>query len=222
MPVLTTHDRVALQLLQDPAWADEPDADDDNDDRGLPEGDETLRPAVLALAAHYFMEARSANNRTPDPVARFHLGNGARLERINWRADLSPKGLREAHGLMVNYLYEIKEIEKNHETFANTGTVVASRAVRALLRPLDKNRARPAAMTSATAAMSDSSPPAAAAASSTAPKRLPAPGPGPGPGKAGSQTAHVDATKPAPAGVVQSRPDRGDGAPTERPGKSGK
>ncbi len=57
-------------------------------------------------------------------MARFHLGNGARLERLNWLGDTSPKGLREAHGLMVNYLYDLRFIEANHEAFANEGTVV--------------------------------------------------------------------------------------------------
>ena len=60
----------------------------------------------MRLAAHYFLIAKSADGRPVDPVARFHLGNGARLERINWLGDTSEKGLREAHGLMVNYRYE--------------------------------------------------------------------------------------------------------------------
>ena len=63
-------------------------------------------------------------------MARFHLGNGARLERLNWLGDTSPKGLREAHGLMVNYLYDLRFIEANHEAFANEGTIVASDDVR--------------------------------------------------------------------------------------------
>ncbi len=125
---LTEEDRVALQILQDPSWVDEPESDDE------------VQPHLLALAAHYFLEAKTSGKRPPDPVARFHLGNGARLERINWRGDVSQKGLREAHGIMVNYLYEIKEIEKNHENYADTGVVTASRAVRGLLRPLDKAR----------------------------------------------------------------------------------
>ena len=68
-----------------------------------------------------------------DPVARFHLGNGARLERLNWLGDVSAKGLREAHGLMVNYLYDLRYIEANHEAFANHATVAAAEAVRRLL-----------------------------------------------------------------------------------------
>jgi malonyl-CoA decarboxylase len=68
-------------------------------------------------------------------VARFHLGNGARLERINWLADTSDKALQQAHGLMVNYLYDLDHIEQNHEAYAETRTVVASGAVQRLLRP---------------------------------------------------------------------------------------
>ena len=66
-------------------------------------------------------------------MARFHLGNGARLERLNWLADTSDKGLSESAGLMVNYRYVLKDIERNHEAFANAGEVVASSAVRNLL-----------------------------------------------------------------------------------------
>jgi malonyl-CoA decarboxylase len=137
---LTEEDRVALQVLHDPSWVDEPEGDDD------------LQPRVLAMAAHYFLEAKTPGQRPPDPVARFHLGNGARLERINWRGDVSQKGLREAHGIMVNYLYEIKEIEKNHEIYADTGAVTASRAVRGSLRPVEKARAGSGASVAATAA----------------------------------------------------------------------
>jgi malonyl-CoA decarboxylase len=96
--------------------------------------DAQLKTSLLALAAQYFLVAKAADGRAVDPVARFHLGNGARLERINWMADPSLKGLRDAFGLMVNYRYDPKEIEKNHEAYANEGTIAASRAVRALLK----------------------------------------------------------------------------------------
>jgi malonyl-CoA decarboxylase len=66
-------------------------------------------------------------------VARFHLGNGARLERIHPSADLSAKGLRQSHGVMVNYLYDLTAIEKNHENYADSGDVVHSSAVRKIL-----------------------------------------------------------------------------------------
>jgi malonyl-CoA decarboxylase len=93
-----------------------------------------LRAIVEPLAAFYFLKARTSKGRLIDSVARFHLGNGARLERINWLGDVSPKGLRESAGVMVNYLYRLDDIEKNHEAYANDGTVVASSAVRKLLK----------------------------------------------------------------------------------------
>jgi malonyl-CoA decarboxylase len=127
--VVTDADRVALQVLADPAWVEDAE-------------EEAPKATLLALAAHYFLMAKSADGRPVDPVARFHLGNGARLERLNWLGDVSEKGLREGHGLMVNYRYEPKEIEKNHEAFANEGEIAASRAVRAHLRPPPKSKAK--------------------------------------------------------------------------------
>ena len=64
-----------------------------------------------------------------DSVARFHLGNGARLERLNFLADTSERALRQSYGLMVNYLYDLEEIEKNHEAYAQHQAVVAASAV---------------------------------------------------------------------------------------------
>lgn len=93
-----------------------------------------LREGITALAARYFLEAKGRGGKPLDPVARFHLGNGARLERINWMADLSPRGLQQSHGLMVNYLYDISTIEANHEAFANDGAIAASREVRGQLK----------------------------------------------------------------------------------------
>lgn len=95
---------------------------------------QALKASVLALAADYFLRAKGKDNKPVDPVARFHLGNGARLESINWLGDTSDKAIRDAHGLMVNYRYELKDIEKNHESYANDGPVACSRAVKSLLR----------------------------------------------------------------------------------------
>ena len=128
--LLSEADVTTLRQLRDPRWLETVDESD------------TLEETVMALAAHYFCRAKSKDNRPVDPVARFHLGNGARLERINWLGDVSEKGLREAHGLMVNYRYDLKEIERNHEIYANEGTVVTSRAVRSLLRAQPKTVAR--------------------------------------------------------------------------------
>jgi len=96
---------------------------------------------LLSLAAQYFLVSRSADGRPIDPDARFHLGNGARLERLNWLADTSERGLRDGRGLMVNYRYEPGEIERNHEAYAQDGTVAASRGVKALLKSGSKVKA---------------------------------------------------------------------------------
>jgi malonyl-CoA decarboxylase len=114
--------RATLELLDDPAWT--ADA----------EKTEHLRRILEPLAAHYFLKARRPDGRVVDPVARFHLGNGARLERIDWLGDVSRKGLRDSAGFMVNYLYDLDDIEKNHEAFANQGEVAASSAVRRMLK----------------------------------------------------------------------------------------
>lgn len=102
----------------------------------LDEQDRARRDRLLGqMAAHYLLRARTASGRVIDPVARFHLGNGARLERINVGGNLSARGLRESHGVMVNYRYDLDDIEVNHEAFATRNTVVASNAARRLLRP---------------------------------------------------------------------------------------
>ena len=92
---------------------------------------------VLArAAARYFTAAKTGGNRPLDPVARFHLGNGARLERINPGADLSASGLKQSHGVMVNYLYDLPRIEENHEAYAERREVVTSSAVKKLAAPV--------------------------------------------------------------------------------------
>jgi len=93
-----------------------------------------LRGVVLALAAHYLTAARNERGQPLNPVARFHLGNGARLHRINWLGDTSEKGIGQAAGLMVNYLYVLDEIERNHEQFTARGTIATSSEVRDLAR----------------------------------------------------------------------------------------
>jgi malonyl-CoA decarboxylase len=98
-----------------------------------PESAARARKALEPLAAYYLLKARRPDGRVIDSVARFHLGNGARLERINWLGDLSVKGLFESYGVMVNYLYDLAEIERNHEAFANQGVVAASSAAKKLL-----------------------------------------------------------------------------------------
>ena len=89
-------------------------------------------PELKALAARYLVTARSPKGMVLDSVARFHLGNGARLEAIHTGADTSANGLRQSHGVMVNYIYDIAEIEENHFALAELGIVAASKAVRVL------------------------------------------------------------------------------------------
>ena len=92
------------------------------------EATETKRPALLRLCARYLTQSDPG-----DPVARFHLGNGARLERINWRGNTAARGIEESFGLMVNYLYDTDMIEANHEAYARAGVIARSAAVDALL-----------------------------------------------------------------------------------------
>ena len=115
-------ERTLLQNLDKPDWFKDTELEPQ------------LRAVLEPLAAHYLLKARTAKGRLIDSVARFHLGNGARLERINWLGDTSPKGLRESAGIMVNYLYRLEDIEKNHEAYANQGEVIASSAVKKLLK----------------------------------------------------------------------------------------
>jgi malonyl-CoA decarboxylase len=93
-----------------------------------------LRSVVEPLTAYYFLKARTSKGRLIDSVARFHLGNGARLERIDWLGDLSPKAMRESAGIMVNYLYRLEDIEKNHEAYVNQDEIATSSAVKRLLK----------------------------------------------------------------------------------------
>jgi malonyl-CoA decarboxylase len=86
---------------------------------------EALRRPLLRLCATYLTGAGGPKGFA-DPVARFHLSNGARLERVNWLGNIASRGIQESYGIMVNYLYDPKTIEANHEAFAQDGTVVRS------------------------------------------------------------------------------------------------
>jgi malonyl-CoA decarboxylase len=119
---VSDEERELLKQLDDPRWFEHEEIA------------AQLRAVLEPLAAHYFLRARNPKGRVIDPVARFHLGNGARLERIDWLGDLSAKSMRESAGLMVNYLYRLDDIEENHEAFANNGEVVASSSVKKLLK----------------------------------------------------------------------------------------
>jgi malonyl-CoA decarboxylase len=119
---VTGGDRDVLALLDKPDWHLEANAAN------------MLKPKLFPAVTAYLLAVRTESGRPIDPVARFHLGNGARLERIHWLSDLTPKGLKQAAGIMVNYLYEPDRIERNQESFANHGEIVSSHAVRKYLR----------------------------------------------------------------------------------------
>ena len=89
------------------------------------------REALESLAAWYLTRAWE-NGQVADSVARFHLGNGARLERVNWRADVSKKGIAQSFGMMVNYVYDLNLVERNHEAYVNRRQVVCSAAIEKL------------------------------------------------------------------------------------------
>jgi len=119
---LDEEDRVALAALDAADWWRKPDVAD------------TVREPLLRAAAWYFLRARNARGTLVDSVARFHLGNGARLERLDWLADTSERALAQSHGMMVNYLYDLDYIEENHEAYAQQRAVVAAGAVTRLVR----------------------------------------------------------------------------------------
>lgn len=113
------------------------------------EGGDTTAQALLAaaqpmeaaqqtslkrMAARYLLEVRDKNDRPRDPVARFHLHNGALVHEIHAGADLSARGIKQSCGAMVNYLYDIDQVEAHHESYAAQGKIAASRAVRQLVR----------------------------------------------------------------------------------------
>ena len=89
---------------------------------------ERLKSLLMRLCARYLVETK---NKGPvfDPVAKFHLGNGASIERINWAADRSPKGIEQSLGMMVNYVYDSEKIISNHETYVRGVSVSASKEV---------------------------------------------------------------------------------------------
>ncbi len=92
-----------------------------------------LKPILMRLGAHYLLEEKK-KGKPLDPVAGFHLFNGARCERLNWLGDTSPKGLKQSAGLMVNYHYKLAEIDDNHEEFVTVGKIVAGKQVKGYLK----------------------------------------------------------------------------------------
>ena len=96
------------------------------------ERSEALDSVIRPLAARYLLKAKADDGQPLNPVARFHLGNGAELHRINWQGDASAQGMQQSCGLMVNYLYVLDTIERNHEQYTDNYTIVCSSSVREL------------------------------------------------------------------------------------------
>jgi malonyl-CoA decarboxylase len=99
-----------------------------------PELAEALEAPLSRLAARYLYREKRVDGRAADPVAHFHLSNGARMERLCWLGDRSEKGLRESAGIMINYLYRLGDIEQSHENYTGEGAVAVSSAIRSLAR----------------------------------------------------------------------------------------
>jgi len=94
---------------------------------------EALQKLLMRLCAWYLLHARQGDEPL-DPVSRFHLGNGAALERLNWLGDISESGMARSAGMMVNYIYRLEDVERNHERYFSEHAVVASRSVEKLAR----------------------------------------------------------------------------------------
>ena len=108
-------------LLYEPGWEQKPALS------------ELLKAPLLRLCATYLLKEKCGEVFAGDPVAHFHLSNGARIESLNWLADTSGKGIRESNGIMVNYLYKLNEIETNHGNYKGEGKIKVSPAVRGLV-----------------------------------------------------------------------------------------
>ena len=109
------------EILRTPAWSD--------DETAI----KALRPVLMRLCARYLAREKRPNGAALDPVAHFHLSNGARMERLNWMGDRSSRGLSQSAGLMINYRYDLGRIDANHESYRSTGRRAISSAIKSLL-----------------------------------------------------------------------------------------
>ncbi len=92
-----------------------------------------IKQILLKLCAYYLLKVKNGNNAF-DPVAHFHLSNGASIKRLNWLADISEKGIEQSVGIMVNYLYELPKIDNNHENYMINKIIPSSKDVLNLLK----------------------------------------------------------------------------------------
>ncbi len=121
-------DKALLAKIGDPAWH-------------LGEVPEPLQKQILRLCAYYLLHAKRGPEPL-DPVARFHLSNGASLERLNWLGDSSEQGMARSAGVMVNYVYWLAELERNHERYFKEHSIAAAPAVEKLAREYEVKEAK--------------------------------------------------------------------------------
>ncbi|UIP92002.1 malonyl-CoA decarboxylase [Wolbachia pipientis] len=95
---------------------------------------ECEKQSLLKLCAHYLLKVKSSGGGAYDPVAHFHLSNGASIKQINWMADTSEKGISQSAGIMVNYLYELPKIDNNHENYMINKAISHSKKVSSMLK----------------------------------------------------------------------------------------
>ena len=100
---------------------------------------ENDKPRLMDACAHYLLNEKRKTFPL-DPVARFHLGNGATLARLNWNGDSSDRGQKQSHGIMVNYVYDMSKVEKNHDSFANDGTISTTSTISKLAAAYGKRQ----------------------------------------------------------------------------------
>ena len=110
-----------LASLDSPKWTEDKEAS------------QLLQRELIRLCCHYLLHVKHGNEPA-DSVARFHLGNGARLERLNWLGDTAEAGMSRSAGLMANYVYRLADLERNHEAYASEHKVIASRRFEVLAR----------------------------------------------------------------------------------------
>jgi len=118
--LISSEERVVIEKIETPDWHLDANLSD------------SLKQLMMRLGAHY-LHNEKRGVAPLDPVARFHLGNGACLEQLNWMGDVSTNGLAQSSGMLVNYLYKLNSVEENHEAYVNDNIVARSKSFAALL-----------------------------------------------------------------------------------------
>jgi malonyl-CoA decarboxylase len=116
-----------------PALAELVAHDEDVTQSDIAAAPDQLREELMERCARYLISTGEGLG-AQDAVARFHLANGARLERLNWMGDTSAMGMRRSYGLTVNYVYRLTDLERNHDAYANQFRVATSKAFRQLTK----------------------------------------------------------------------------------------